>query len=90
MAQEKTEPEDALIARLVDEAVARYGPLLPPEGLAALREEMEMFARTHPEMRRMVRRLRPRAPVEVSDVVAREGGEAQEGADVSAEGRKVG
>ncbi len=90
MAQDKAEPEDALVARLVDEAVAKFAHLLPPEALAALREEMEMFALTHPEMRRMVERMRPRAPAEASDVVARQGAEPQDGADRGAGGRKVG
>jgi hypothetical protein len=55
------DPNRPLALRMVDETIAKYEHLLPPEALADLRERMEAFALTHPEMRKMVDRARQRA-----------------------------
>lgn len=51
----------ALIAEVVEEAAAPWAAALPPEGLAALREEIEMACHTDATMIEYLDRLRPRA-----------------------------
>lgn len=50
---------DPLLEEKLDRALAPYVDLLPPEVLAQLREDLGDFATTHPEMARMLARLRP-------------------------------
>ncbi len=90
MASDSEDPNEPIVARLVEESLAKYRHLLPPEALAELRVLMEGFALTHPEMRKMVERLRPRDVVDASDVVAREGQSPPDGMAETNEGRKVG
>lgn len=78
MTSEETEAHRALVARMVDETVAKYRHLLPAAALTDLREQMEGFALTHPEMRKMLDRLRPRAVADVSDERSKEGKPAAE------------
>lgn len=90
MASDSEDPNEPIVARLVEESLAKYRHLLPPEALAELRALMEGFALTHPEMRQMVGRLRPRAAVDASDIVAKEGESALGGEAETNEGRKAG
>ena len=58
----------------VERALARFRDLLPPEALDALREEMLDFAMTHPEMKELWSRARPRPIPDSSGVVTKEEG----------------
>jgi len=91
MAIDPPDPGDPLVARLVEQSLAKYEHLLPPEALAELRLILEGFALTHPEMRTMVDRLRPRASTDASGDRVKDP-EAAVGAatDDGIEGRKVG
>ena len=51
----------ALIAEAVDEAVAPYARVLPPEALRALREEIEIACHTDAKLIEYLDRVRPRA-----------------------------
>lgn len=90
MATESEDPNDPVVARLVEQSLAKFEHLLPPEALAELRALMEGFALTHPEMRKMVDRLRPRAAADASDVVAKDPEDARPATGEGTEGRKVG
>ena len=50
-----------LIAEIVDGEVAAFAGLLPPEGLRALREELELACHIDPQMLEYLDRIRPRA-----------------------------
>lgn len=74
MSADKEDPNEALVARMVDEAIAKYRHLLPAEALEDFRAELEGFALTHPEMRKMIDRLRPRTSApDVSGAQPKEG-----------------
>lgn len=90
MAIDPPDPGDPLVARLVEQSLAKYEHLLPPEALAELRVLLEGVALTHPEMRPMVDRLRPRASADASDVVAKDPEAARAASNDGTEGRKVG
>ena len=67
-APEEPAPDPQIVAeidRILDDARDR----LPPEALAALREDMLAFATGHPAMVELWRRARPRAVPESSGVV---------------------
>lgn len=73
MSSDEPDPNAALVALLVDETIARYRHLLPPEALADLRAQLEGVGLTHPEMRKMIDRLRPRAVPDASATKPKEG-----------------
>ncbi|MFO0587435.1 MAG: hypothetical protein U0441_07845 [Polyangiaceae bacterium] len=93
MAERREPPSDPnveIALRLVNESLARLRPELPPEALARLRELLEDFALTHPEMRKMVDRLRPRPVAEASELLQKDGEAEREESDAPARGRKAG
>lgn len=93
MASDREAPGDPtaeIALRLVNESLGRLRPELPPEALARLRDLMEDFALTHPEMRKMVDRLRPRAAADASELVRRDGDGPHGEEDASKTGRKAG
>lgn len=80
------EVDDAFLDAQVEAALAALraqsgGAPLTPAVEAFLREEIAAFLETNPEMVRMARRLRPRAPVEHSGTVADQEGATGEHAE---------
>lgn len=78
MSLDKPDPNEPLVAEMVEETLAKVRHLLPPEALEDLREEMRAFALTHPGLRTMVQRLRPRAAPDASGTKPKEGEPTEE------------
>lgn len=61
------EPEvQALIEEMVEGQVAAFAPLLPPDDLRVLREELVLACHTDPVSIEYLKRIRPRAPQDSS------------------------
>lgn len=66
--------DDPRIVAQVERALDAFRTLLPPDALAALREDMLDFATTHPAMKELSSRARPRPVPASSHVVPTEKG----------------
>ena len=70
----KTTPVDpADVDGRIDRALAPYKGLVPPEDLAFMRQQMELYANTHPDVATLIDGLRKRPPVDRSADMTRPG-----------------
>ena len=72
--ESKTAPVDlADVDGRIDRALAPYKGLVPPEDLAFMRQQMELYANTHPDVATLIDGLRKRRPVDRSADITRPG-----------------
>jgi hypothetical protein len=68
-----TAAEEAELQKEIDLAIAPYKDVTPPGLLKQMREKLEEGMRTHPVTRSLLRRIAPRAQVDESGEVRRDG-----------------
>jgi hypothetical protein len=66
-------PDPADVDGRIDRALAPYKDLVPPEDLAFMRQQMELYANTHPDVATLIDGLRKRPPVGRSTDMTRPG-----------------
>jgi hypothetical protein len=79
-------PDDPLILELVEEEVAAYRDLLPPEALEELRRTLVLATLSHPYPQALVRQLKKTAAVQKSGT--RAAGEPAEPENAGADSAK--
>jgi hypothetical protein len=57
----------------IERALAPYKDLVPPEDLVFMRQQMELYANTHPDVATLIDGLRKRPPVDRSTSMTRPG-----------------
>jgi hypothetical protein len=70
----------------INRALAPYKDLVPPEDLAFMRQQMELYAQTHPDVATLIDGLRKRPPTDRSTGMTRPGVDDAKTTELSSRG----